>query len=143
MVSPSSRSSIVVVCVAVVVGLGTIGLVRWLFFGLDEAVPFDKPATVVGTELRLTYTGQECRDRVQVEVDETARTVVVTIRETTRSVVCHGDRTSYDVVADLDAPLGDRELLDGACRLGGQSGNALCADDLTTAVEAPATTPGG
>ncbi len=135
MVSRSSRSSIVVVLVAAVVGLGMIGLVRWLFFGLDEAVPFDKPAALVGDELRLTYTGQECRDRVQVEVDERPRTVVVTIRETTRSVVCRGEMVSYDVVVDLDAPLGDRSLVDGACRLGGQGSNELCADDLATVTE--------
>ncbi len=136
-----------VVLLAAVLGVSMIGVTRWLFFGLDEAVPWDKPAVVSGTEVQLTYTGQECRDRVQVDVVERAAEVVITVHETRRSVVCRGDETTYDVSVDLDSPLRDRVLVDGACRLGGHADSPLCADGVATVVPsvgaASSASPGG
>ncbi|CAN5493388.1 hypothetical protein BH11ACT8_BH11ACT8_33490 [soil metagenome] len=127
------RSGVWVVLVAAVLGLLMFALVHWLFFGLDEPTPWDKPARVDGSQVQLTYTGRECRDRVQVDVDEGAARVVITIRETVRTVVCRGDTASYDVDVDLGAPLAGRELVDGACSLEGNADDALCADGLVTA----------
>lgn len=131
---------------AAVVGLGVYAGVRFLFFGLDEATPWDKPASLLvaesgsgaaaevdaGTQVALTYEGRECRDRVDVEVDEDAATVVITITESVRAVVCGdgAERTSTDVSIDLATPLGDRRLVDGACRLGQFTDDPRCADDL-------------
>ncbi|CAN5273564.1 hypothetical protein BH09ACT12_BH09ACT12_22400 [soil metagenome] len=138
MATKTSKLGVGVALLAAVLGIGVYAGVRFLFFGLDEATPWDKPATLVGggaaTSVELTYDGRACRDRVDVAVDEDATTVVITVTETVRTLVCGGedDPTSYDVVVDLGAPLGDRDLVDGACLLGQFGQDPLCADDVVT-----------
>lgn len=135
MAEKSTRLGLGVAVVAAVVGLVVFAVVRFLFFGLDEATPWDKPARVADGQVDLTYEGRDCRDRVDVDVEEDATTVVITIRESVRALVCGDDeRTSYDVSVSLDAPLGDRELVDGACRLGSFTEDERCASGVVTAV---------
>jgi hypothetical protein len=43
--------------------------------------------------------------------------VVITIRETVRARSCDLVAIRHDVEARLDAPLADRELVDGACQM--------------------------
>ena len=133
--SRTSKLGIGVALLAALLGIGVFAGVRYLFFGLDEATPWDKPARLVDGRVELTYVGSECRDRVDVSVDEGAATVTVTVTERVRPLVCGDDETaSYDVSVDLGSPLGDRELVDGACRLGQFAQDPLCADDLVRLV---------
>lgn len=130
MATKTTKLGIGVALLAAVLGIGVYAGVRFLFFGLDEATPWDKPARVVDAQVELTYEGRDCRDRAEVTVDEGAAAVVITITETVRALVCRGERSSYDVVVDLEAPLGDRELVDGACRLGQFVEDERCDPDL-------------
>jgi len=135
MASNASKLGVGVALLAAVLGLGVFAVIRFLFFGLDEATPWDKPASVGETTVELTYLGRECRDRVQVMVEEDPATVLVTITESVRSVVCGEDETaSYDVSVELQEPLGQRTLVDGACQLGRFEQDPRCAEDLVTAV---------
>jgi len=142
MAASTTKLGVGVALLAAVLGIGVYAGVRFLFFGLDEATPWDKPATVQGTTIELTYDGRDCRDRLQVEVEEDVASVVVTVKETVRSLVCGDDEPveSFEVTVELEAPLGERDLVDGACRLGQFGDDPRCGDELTavTAVS-PAT----
>jgi hypothetical protein len=134
MAAKTSTLGVGAALLAAVLGIGVYAGVRFLFFGLDEATPWDKPARIVGDSVEVTYEGRECRDRVAVEVTENLRVVVITITETVRTLVCADDAPeSYDVLVELDSPLGERDLVDGACRLGQFSEDARCAADTVTA----------
>lgn len=134
MAAKTSTLGIGAALLAAVLGIGVYAGVRFLFFGLDEATPWDKPARIVGAQVELTYDGHACRDRVEVEVTEGPTSVIITITETVRTLVCRGDEyESYDVSVDLETPLGDRDLVDGACRLGQFIEDARCAPDKVTA----------
>ena len=81
--------------------------------------------------IELTYDGRECRDQVDVSVEEGPDEVVVTVTERVRTLVCGDDEVaSYDVSVELDEPLGDRELVDGACGLGQFTQDERCDADL-------------
>lgn len=90
-------------------------LAGWYIFGQSEPTPWNKPAKVDGTTVLLTYTGSECRDGAEVDVDQDADRVVITVRETVRARSCSDVGVAYELQAHLDAPLADRELVDGAC----------------------------
>ena len=130
MATKTSKLGIGVALLAAVIGIGVFAGVRFLFFGLDEATPWDKPARTVGAQVELTYEGRDCRDRVEVKVEEGDAAVVITITETVRALVCRDKFTSYDVTVDLETPLGDRDLVDGACRLGQFGQDPRCDADL-------------
>ena len=134
MAAKTSRLGVGVAVLAAVAGLAVFAGVRFLFFGLDEATPWNKPAGLDDRRLDLTYDGRGCRDRVDVRVEEDATAVVVTVVESVRSLVCGEgeDPMTYDVVVELDEPLGDRRLVDGACRLGQFGSDPRCAPDVTT-----------
>ncbi|MAS55326.1 hypothetical protein [Nocardioides sp.] len=136
MAASTTKLGVGVALLAAVLGIGVYAGVRYLFFGLDEATPWDKPATVQGSTIELTYDGRECRDRLQVEVEEDATSVVVTVNETVRSLVCGDDEPleSFEVTVELESPLGERSLVDGACRLGQFGEDPRCGDDVTAVI---------
>ena len=120
-----------VAVLASLLALAVFAGVRYLFFGLDEPTPWDKPAQLVDGRIELTYDGRECRDQVDVSVEEGPDEVVVTVTERVRTLVCGDDEVaSYDVSVELDEPLGDRELVDGACGLGQFTQDERCDADL-------------
>ncbi len=128
----SLRLGVWVAVLAAVLGLGVFAGVRYLFFGLAEPTPWDKPARLVDGQIQLTYDGRECRDQVDVSVEEGADQVVVTVTERVRTLACRGEETtSYDATVDLVEPLGERELVDGACGLGQFRDDARCDPDET------------
>lgn len=102
---------------ATVSALVVLGAAGWYIFGQSEPMPWNKPATIDGEILRLTYSGSECRDSADVDVDEDSARVVVTVRETVRAWSCSDVGVPYEIEVRLDAPLGDRELVDGACQM--------------------------
>lgn len=111
----------------VVVGLGMAAVVGWYFLRESEPTPWDKPAAVDGSTVSLTYTGSSCRDSVEVDVDETPTSVIITLREEIRASSCSDVGVSYDVEVSLDAPVAERELLDGACQMAEYAGRSECA----------------
>lgn len=91
-----------------------------------EPVPWDKPAQVDGAVVHLSYLGSECRDGASVDVEEGAARVVVTISETVYSRSCSDVGAPYEHEVRLDAPLGGRELVDGACLLAELERRSAC-----------------
>jgi hypothetical protein len=122
---------------AVVVSAGVLGVAGWWLLGHSEPVPWSKPATVDGSLLRLTYIGSECRDGADAEVKEDSTRVVVTVRETVRARSCSDVGVPYDLDVLLDAPLGGRELVDGACQMPAYASYIDCRQEKST-VEASA-----
>jgi hypothetical protein len=115
-----------------------LGAAGWYLLGHSLPVPWNKPATVDGSLLRLTYigSGSECRDSADAEVKEDSTRVVVTVRETVRARSCRDVGVAYELDVRLDAPLGDRELVDGACQLPAYASYTDCRQEKST-VEAP------
>ncbi|WP_157559539.1 hypothetical protein [Nocardioides sp. Soil777] len=91
-----------------------------------EPVPWVKPAEVDGAVVRLTYMGSECRDGASVDVEEDAGRVVLTVHETVYSRSCSDVGVTYDHEVRLDEPLGERELVDGACLVEELSRRSAC-----------------
>ncbi|MCD4535893.1 hypothetical protein LRP67_17535 [Nocardioides sp. cx-169] len=97
--------------------IGVVSAAAWYFFGQSHPTPWNKPAKVGGAVVQLTYTGSECRDGARADVEEDSERVTITVRETVRAMSCSDVGVSYDIQVRLDAPLGDRELVDGACQM--------------------------
>jgi hypothetical protein len=112
--------------------IGLVAVAAWYFFGHSEPTPWNKPATVDGATVRLTYTGSECRDGVQADVEEDADRVTITVKETVRATSCNDVGIIYDLVVQLDSPLGTRELVDGTCQMPQYARSIDCSSDLVT-----------
>lgn len=122
-----SRVKLVGVLV-LVVGLALSAFVLWVT-GSSRVIPFEKPARLDGTTLEVTYGGASCRSGASLEIEESEDRVVVTIEETSRFVfACDDALISYDVTGELEEPLGDRELVDGACALADYRDDAICEE---------------
>jgi hypothetical protein len=68
-----------------------------------------------GDSLSARWTGTECDTLDRVEVVEAGTTVQVTLYVTSPYAGCPGDEVTRTVHVPLEAPLGDREVVDGAC----------------------------
>lgn len=112
--------------------IGVVSVAAWYFFGQSDPTPWNKPARVDGAVVQLTYTGSECRDGAQADVDEGSERVTITVRETVRAMSCSDVAVSYDIQIRLDAPLGDRELADGACQMPKYAHHTDCGRNRTT-----------
>jgi hypothetical protein len=91
----------------------------------DDAIPEARPlddAQPTDGGLSLSWTGTEC-DRVdtnRTEVAETTETVTVTLFVQVPIAGCADrDEVERTHAVTLDAPLGDRQVEDGACELRG------------------------
>lgn len=111
------RRRAVAAAVGGVVAVLALAWVAWYAFGQSEPTPWTKPAEVEGHVVHLTYIGSECQDSAAVDVEEDAERVVLTVRATVRATACNDVGVGYEIDARLDAPLGDRELVDGACQV--------------------------
>lgn len=108
------RRSLALVGVVAVGALLLAGFALY-WFGQSEPTPWNKPAKVDGALVHLRYTGSQCQDDASVDVTEEKARVILTVRTTVRAPSCPDVGVLYSIDAHLDAPLGDRELLDGAC----------------------------
>lgn len=63
----------------------------------------------------MSYVGGSCQDGSRLDVAEDRERVVLTVRTWTRATSCDDVGVQYTVSALLAEPLGDRELVDGAC----------------------------
>lgn len=123
--------SVIAVLMAAIT-LGVVGVVGWYVLGQSEPTPWNKPATVDGALVRISYTGSECQDSAEVDVVEESTQVVITIRETVRARSCSDVGVPYDVEVLLDAPLADRSLVDGACQIQKYANYLDCATNKST-----------
>lgn len=117
--------------------IGVLSLAAWYFFGQSEPTPWGKPARVDGAVVQLTYTGSECRDGAEADVEENSERVTITVTETVRAMSCSDVGVSYDIQVRLDAPLGDRELVDGACQMPKYAHYIVCGQNETTVESIP------
>jgi hypothetical protein len=125
------RSAVGWLWAAVAVTVAAALLLAWLLYreSRTDPVPWAKPAQVDGEVVRISYVGSECRDRARVDVQEDRRRVVLTVRETVTALSCSEVGVSYDLEVRLDRPLGDRELVDGACLLEELARRPACRAD--------------
>ena len=114
------------------VALGVVGIAGWYVLGLTEPKLWSKPAAINGGNVRLTYHGSACRDGADVDVDEDSTRVVITVREIVRARSCDTVGVRYDVEVRLDAPLADRELVDGACQMSKYANQSECEPKKST-----------
>ena len=134
----SQRGAITLaVVLSAVLAAGVLGVAGWYLLGQSEPTPWNKPATAEGSLIQLTYLGSECRDGADAEFEEDSVRVVVTVSETVRARSCSDVGVLYEIDVHLDAPLGDRELVDGACRMPRYESGGECARNRST-VESPA-----
>jgi hypothetical protein len=112
--------------------IGVVSVAAWYIFAQSEPTPWNKPATVDGAVVQLTYTGSECRDGAQADVEEDSERVTITVRETVRAMSCSDVGVSYKTQVRLDAPLGDRKLVDGACQMSKYAHYIDCGQNRTT-----------
>lgn len=104
----------------------------WYVFGQSEPKPWNRPAEVEGDVVHLTYTGSRCRDGARVDVEEDSARVVLTVHETVRARACTDVGIRYEIDAELASPLGDRELVDGACETKKWAGSPGCTTRTPT-----------
>ncbi len=101
------------------------------WFGQSEPTPWSKPARVDGDVVHLRYIGSQCQDDASVDVEEHDDQVILTIRTTVRADSCPDVGVRYNIDAHLDAPVGDRELVDGACLVPKFSHYSACSREPT------------
>lgn len=103
---------------SLVLGAGAlIGLVlcaQYFWAGRAQPVPWDT-VEGTGTELQVSFTGSDCQTSSRVEAEEHEDRVVVTAYEGVRARSCNDMGVPYQLTVTLDEPLGERELVNGAC----------------------------
>lgn len=97
------------VALVVVVGLGSL-----LWLRLGEHQKWERVTVIGETQLKLSYTGSECEDQRSVDVDEDDDSVTITITARSYASECSDVGFQRTVTVNLDKPLGDRKLIDGA-----------------------------
>ncbi len=98
------------------------------FFAIDDAAP--QPWDSVdgdGTRLTVNYTGSECENGNSLEVVEEKERVVLTL-STDVDDTCTAAGVQRTVTAVLKSALGERELVDGACRTDEWRDTPACTD---------------
>ena len=112
--------------------IGAVSIAAWYVFGQSEPTPWNKPAEVDGAVVRLTYTGSECREGAKADVEEDSERVTITVRETVRARSCSDVGVSYEIQVELNAPLAERQLVDGACQMPTYAHYNDCGSNRTT-----------
>lgn len=91
------------------------GSVLWLALNAARPTPWEKPAVVVDERrVELRHTDSACQTGESVDVEESDTEVVLTV-EQTQETPCNDDGRPHTAVVELQRPLGDRRLVDGAC----------------------------
>jgi hypothetical protein len=112
----------------VVVAMAALAFSWW---DRSEPTPWDKPARVDGDVVHLRYIGSLCQDDSSVDVEESADEVVLTVRAVVRATTCPAVGVPYEIDAHLESPLGDRELVDGACLIEKYARYSACSSKQT------------
>lgn len=124
---PRRRRVWALVVTAVVVVLVVVATVWW---GLVRArpVPWGE-VEVDGDVVRVRYVAGECDRGARLDVEESETEVVLTVQVRGWSLSCSDVGVPSTVRATLDAPVGDRTVVDGACRLPEYEAYLACSDD--------------
>jgi len=112
--SPAKGAGVLVLLLALLVAV--VGAAFVWFVVIDDSQP--RPWGSVdgdGTRLTVNYTGSSCETGRSVEVVEEKTRVVLTL-STDESGSCDDAGVPRTVTAVLKTALGERELVDGACR---------------------------
>lgn len=111
----------VVLGTTLAIALLLVGLLVWLIRPGAEPAPWDDDPVVSedGRTVTVRVVGGACDDP-DVDVAETSRQVVVTVRNEGDWFVFQCDDIGIvkEVTVELDAPLGERELVDGSAEGG-------------------------
>ena len=117
--SVPERGLVAALVVAAALGaMAVVGVVAWTHAGGSGSPrPWSKPPVVDSAVVRLTYVDSPCQNKATVTVEEDAKRVVLTVRTRTFAFSCSDANALYHIEARLDSPLGDRKLIDGACKI--------------------------
>lgn len=96
--------------------------------GTRRPVPWDKPATVEGRDVTLEYAGSSCGVQPDVVAVEDASRVVLTVSEQVDGSECSDVDVPRTLEVRLSAPLGRRDLVDGACQVDRYASYVQCQD---------------
>jgi hypothetical protein len=110
-----TRSGRVLPAVLIVFVFAT--LVVWVVLasgGVGAPREFYDSFEVDGDTVIVTYSDSPCQTIERVVVDETDKEVTITVRTWTFALSCSEALLPYTTEVHLDAPLGDRSLVDGA-----------------------------
>lgn len=98
--------------------------------GTAQAVRWTKPAQVDGRTVTIGFASGVCGEARWVDVKEAAASVTLTLYiapiEPPPDQVCPALAVILDARVTLEAPLGSRTLIDGACQLANAAGDGQC-----------------
>ncbi|GGD19377.1 hypothetical protein GCM10007231_18150 [Nocardioides daphniae] len=112
--------------VAATLALVVAALTWWALFR-SEPTPWGE-VEVDGNRVSVRYVGGECDRSARLDVEETDTEVVLTVQVKRGSLSCSDVGVPRTVRARLEAPVGDREVVDGACRLEKYASYLACSD---------------
>ncbi|MBE7323148.1 hypothetical protein IEQ44_00595 [Nocardioides sp. Y6] len=113
--------------VTALVVLATIVLLVWWVLGRSQATPWGK-VEAEGRHVVVHYVGGECDRSASLHVEEGPREVVLTVEVVGWALSCSDVGVPRTLRATLDEPLGDREVVDGACRRSENATHLACAN---------------
>lgn len=111
-----------------VLTLALVGALAWWVLVRTEPRPWGT-VDVEGDVVRVHYVGGECDRGERLEVEETATEVVLTVRLRAWEMSCSDVGVPRTLSATLDSPVGEREVVDGACREPEHATSMACSDD--------------
>jgi hypothetical protein len=100
----------------------------WNYYA-GTPVVWDRAQSSDGLVIKVLYASGACDDGAAADVEESRTTVTITVRSRDfPDGSCTDDLVTRIVQVSLNEPLGDRELVDGACVLGKFEGRRSCRD---------------
>ena len=113
------------------------GYGAWNGWSRTEVVKWDESSFGYHDNIvELSYVGSDCRQSVSAAVDETDERVKITLTETVRARSCSDVGVIYHVEVPLDRPVGDRQIVDGACQSDAWADRPACQErELVITVE--------
>lgn len=96
--------------------------------GPNRLVPFAKPVEADGSSLTLRWTGSSCSELRRALVDETPTEVRIELMVRETSDDCDDAAVDHESTVRLEAPLGDRTVVDATCLLPEFTEHPRCED---------------
>lgn len=111
---------------AALVVLAATVLLLWWGLTRSEPTPWGE-VEVDGTHLVVHYVGGECDRSATLEVEEDADEVVVTVMVSDWALSCSDVGVPRRLDGTLEAPVGGRDVVDGACRRAEYAEHLACS----------------
>ena len=94
-----------------------VGVFAWNYYA-GTPVVWDRAQSSDGLVIKALYKSSACDDGAAADVDESLTTVTITVRSRDfPDGSCTDNLVARTIEVSLNEPLGDRELVDGACAL--------------------------